>query len=88
MAEAPAIVEASIPIRAPVTLLMFKDLDLEEFPPSDIQSKLLEVNLDQLQHEYQIPLEFRLEVPLPTDRASNPPPGRIALFEEYLQARV
>lgn len=65
-----------------------KGPDLGKFPLGDIQSKLSKMVLDKLRCKFQILLEFKLEVPLPIDQVSNPPPGRIMLYEDCLKARI
>lgn len=62
------------------------DSEMEEFPPEGFQPDLREVDLEQKQHKYQVPLEFELEVPLETDQACNPFLDRIALYKECFWA--
>lgn len=57
-----------------------------DFLTEFIWFEIWEPVLERLRSKYQISPEFRLEVPLDTDRAYNPPPNRLTLYKEYFPA--
>ena len=47
-----------------------------------IPSSLTSDELSLIKIQYGVPLEYELELPGPTDRASAPPPGHFCLYQE------
>ena len=56
--------------------------DVTSFAPGQIESKLGARDLNRIRIRYGVPSIFELEPLGPNGRVSNPPPGRMSLYEE------
>lgn len=68
-------------------LLELRNLEVE-FLLGTIQSKIHKLHLEYIHTKYQVFPEFEMEVSLKSDRACNPPLGKIVLYKKYFSTRL